>query len=157
MVSGVRKSSMRRAAAGLARDRLGSSLVEMALVMPTFMMFVLGILKFAQIGYGYNVANYSVQQAARYASLHSGSSLVPATQSSIENMVMPFMGNLGATQSPANCAADNCFAATYSGTNVIGGSVTVAVGLEYCITLPYWKGNGDCIVLISSDTRTIVR
>jgi len=143
-------------APSLAKDQHGNTLVEMAIVLPCFFLLLFGLFQFAQICYGYNAANYAVREATRYASLHSLNSVSPATFTSIENLVVPYMAGNGAKLSPANCPT-SCFSVTYSGTQTPGNTVTVAAGLQYCINLPYWKGNGNCIILIATDTRTIIR
>ena len=53
----------------LGRERRGSTAVEMALVAPVFLAFILGIMQFGYALWLQNALNYSVAAAARCASL----------------------------------------------------------------------------------------
>jgi len=143
----------------LGRNQQGSTLIETAVVLPVFLTFLLGLFRFAQIGYGYNNLTYAVRAAARYGSVHSLSSVSPATTTSMQSVVVPYMDGTGATQSPANCPGNNCFAVAYSGTagtgNVIGNTLTVSAGMYYCVQLPYYPTS--CFVIVAQDARTIIR
>jgi hypothetical protein len=145
-----------RTSVRLGGNQAGSTLIETALMLPLFFMLLFGVFKFAQISFGYNNASYAVHVAARYASLHSSTSVVPATSATVLKIITPYMYAIGANQAPPGCG--NCFALGYSGTqngNVIGNKVTVTIGMQYCIILPYY--NGNCFILFAADTRNITR
>ncbi len=57
--------------ARFARATGGAAAVEFALVLPIFLMLVLGIADFWRICFTYNALNSAAGQAARYASLNS--------------------------------------------------------------------------------------
>jgi Flp pilus assembly protein TadG len=144
---------------GLRRDSRGSTLIEMAVILPVFFMLLFGLFRFAQIGYGYNNLTYAVREAARYGSVHSATSVAPATTAAMQNIVLPYMNGTGANQSPANCPGNNCFTVAYTGSksvgNSIGNTVTVTGGMYYCVVVPLYPSN--CFVVLASDARTIIR
>lgn len=64
--------SMRRAIFGRERSRTakgeeGSSLVETALVLPTFFLFIIGIIEFSMIVFAYHSVTEMARDAARWA------------------------------------------------------------------------------------------
>ena len=72
----------RLAMAGPRED--GGSLVEMAIVLPTFFLLLFGFFNIAFVMFGIADINYAANMTARYASLHSNSSLSPATVADVK-------------------------------------------------------------------------
>ena len=64
--------SSRMLARKLARDESGVTVVEFALVAPTFLLLLMGTLDIGQMVYAQSVLNGAVQTAARDASLEGG-------------------------------------------------------------------------------------
>ena len=62
---------MTRHAARWARETGGAAAVEFALILPIFLMLVLGLADVWRIWFAYNALNSAAGQAARYASLNS--------------------------------------------------------------------------------------
>ena len=60
-----------RSPARLARDEDGNLMVEFGLIAPILVMFVFGILEFGRVLWTLNALHYSVQEAARCASVNS--------------------------------------------------------------------------------------
>jgi Flp pilus assembly protein TadG len=146
------------AARKLAKCQGGGTMIEMAIVLPCFMLLLLGLFEFAQVCYGYNAMNYGVREASRYASLHSANSVSPASITAIQNVLIPYATGDGATLNPANCPS--CVSVTYSGGGgygVPGQTVRVAAGLQYCLNLPFYVGTNNCFILVAADTRTVIR
>jgi Flp pilus assembly protein TadG len=83
---GGRRANMRRRG-GLRRDEHGGTLIEMAIVLPTFFLMLFGYFNFAVVLFEYCNANYAARVGVRYAALHSNSSLNPATTTSIEAVI----------------------------------------------------------------------
>jgi Flp pilus assembly protein TadG len=57
-------------AARFCRDLRGSTAVEFALVLPAFIMLVLGVIEGAQLANAISSMNYAVQEASRCAALN---------------------------------------------------------------------------------------
>jgi len=55
----------------LLRSRSGASILEFALVLPVFVMLLFGIFEFGRLLWIQNALHYSVQQAARCASVNT--------------------------------------------------------------------------------------
>jgi Flp pilus assembly protein TadG len=130
----LRKILSKLTGRALAADQQGSTLIEMAIVLPTFFMVLFGIFQFAEMGFGYCNATYAARRAVRYASLHSTTSLQPASTTVVSAIAKPFLTGSGASAAPT-------IAVAYGGTNTVGGTVTVTISLKYNLMIPYAKLN----------------
>ncbi len=65
----------------------GQAVLEMAFAVPLFLAVVFGIFQSSIVMLTYCSATYACRNAARYASLHSSTSLVPSACSDINTMV----------------------------------------------------------------------
>jgi len=70
------------------RREEGSTLVETAIVLPTFFLMLFGFFNIMFVLFGYCDANYAANVAARYASLHSSTSANPATVASVKAVIL---------------------------------------------------------------------
>jgi Flp pilus assembly protein TadG len=82
------------------KDERGGVLVEMAVVLPAFLILLVGTMKCSIILFNYSNAVYSVRAAARYASLHSDTSGNPTTAATINSIVSSNL-RLAGGQAPA--------------------------------------------------------
>ncbi|HEY1255927.1 MAG TPA: TadE/TadG family type IV pilus assembly protein [Terracidiphilus sp.] len=105
------------------RDNEGSTLMEMAFMLPMFLMLVVGTIQASIVLYNYCDAVYSVRIAARYASLHSDTSGDPTCQTTITNIVT---GNLRLVGSGGNPAVLLDYGNSTNG-NYVGDLVGVGV------------------------------
>lgn len=133
----------------LAREEVGSELVEFALVMPAFVMLLFGIAAFGIVTFGLCNITFATRAAARYASVHSSTSLVPATVASVTAVMTPFLVAV-----PSGGATTTV---TYSPTNsnTIGSTVTVRVDAKYAAGIPFTSFR--TFTVSSSAQRTITR
>jgi len=69
------------------RERDGQAIIEMALVMPLFILVTFGTFECGMALMDYVNATYAIRMAARYASVHSSTSLSPATTAQIQSIV----------------------------------------------------------------------
>jgi Flp pilus assembly protein TadG len=76
-------------AAGPRED--GGTLVEIAVVMSAFTLFLFGFFNVCFDVFEYASANYAAGMGARYASLHSNTSVNPATTSQVKAIVLQNM------------------------------------------------------------------
>jgi Flp pilus assembly protein TadG len=99
------------------------------LVMPVYLMAVFGLMSFALVLLSYGNAMFASKMGARYASVHSNTSLAPCSASSVQTLVT------GMLMSPMATAV-SVTTVWGSGGNTIGGNVTVSVKLTYGV-LPW--------------------
>jgi hypothetical protein len=78
---------IRRRLIGARREESGATLIEMAVVLPTFFLLLFGFFNIAIALFGYCDASYAANVAARYASLHSLTSSSPATVASVKAVI----------------------------------------------------------------------
>jgi Flp pilus assembly protein TadG len=71
----------------IAPDQHGDGLVETAVTLPCFLIIFFGITQYAIVLLTYCNATYACRLAARYASIHSTTSLAPDTVSQIQGLV----------------------------------------------------------------------
>ena len=56
------------------RDEKGAAAVEMAFILPVFLLFVLGIIEFGRAYWTYNSMQLAIDEAGRYAMIHTTAS-----------------------------------------------------------------------------------
>ena len=107
------------------RDDRGGAALEMALVLPVFFVLLFGLFSFAIILFGYGNATYASRAGARFASLHSTTSLSPCTTTSVQNFVMPFLW--------AAPSGGVVVATAWNPGNTVGSTVNVSISIIYPI------------------------
>lgn len=110
-------------------DELGQSLIELALVLPVFLLMIFGFINFAMVMYGLSNATYASRMLIRYACVHSSTSYTPITTAAIANYIAPYMNNF----------PSNTYTATTSwssGAPAVGSSISVTLSITYHVTLP---------------------
>lgn len=116
----------RRSFGALARDRRGAAAVEFALVVPVFLMLLLGGMEFGRYVWTAVTLEHAAREATRFALVHpeGGSSM---TADEIATL---------ARSRAAGLAADALdVAVSWSGGTGSGGTVTVAVSYTYSFLL----------------------
>jgi hypothetical protein len=68
----------RRQDTGRSQRRRGTSVTELALVLPVVLVFVLGAIDFAQVMFAYGTVSEAARAGARYAIAHGSASSLPA-------------------------------------------------------------------------------
>jgi Flp pilus assembly protein TadG len=137
---------IQRALQARLRDQSGQNLVEMACAVPVFLLLLMGFMGFAIILFDYENANFACKQAARYASLHSSTSLSPCNSTQVAAIVSQFQ--------MASPQTSNISVSWPSG-NTIGGTVTVTVNATYPISIPF--STVSSVAISASAQRTITR
>lgn len=80
--------ALRHKPARRTRREDGSTLVEVAIVLPTFFLLLFGFFNIMFVLFGFCDANYAANVGARYASLHSSTSANPATVASVKAVIL---------------------------------------------------------------------
>ncbi len=127
-----------RTPAGL-RDECGSTLVEMAIVLPIFVLLMVGLMELSITLYNYCNAASAVRAAGRYASLHSCTSGNPATQAQINSIVTGNLHLAGANAPAVLLDYGDRTSGTCNG-NYVGDLVGVGIVWSSPGILP-WKGS----------------
>ena len=107
----------------LTRDERGNTLIELALVLPVFFTLVFGFIYFAMVLFQFGNLTFASRAAMRYACLHSSANAVPTGQADVNRIVAPMIY----AYPPSTAAAT----LSYSGGNVVGGTVTVTVATAF--------------------------
>ncbi len=127
--------------------------LEMAVALPVFMMLMIGTFQLAIVLLTFCNATLACSQAARYASLHSSTSVAPASTSQIQSFVMSklFIGrSINPTVNVLYTTASQG-----TGSNVIGNMVTVNVSWSQTIAIPFASTYSFSVG--SQDIRVITR
>jgi hypothetical protein len=142
-----------RRLSGIGGRQDGSSLIEVAVVMPPFFLLLYGIVAFAIALNGFASATYGAREAARYCSLHSSTSLVPCGSSGSPGCPT----EMAIVQPLIFGAATNGLTITtsYANGDVIGGWVVVQVKVKYNLMIPF--SSLSSITVGSQAQRPIVR
>lgn len=131
-----------------AGENDGSMALEAAFVLPTFFLLLFGIFEFSMLLTGYCSATYAVRAGARYASVHSSTSMAPASNTSVQSFVQANLFTPGSSSSVVP-------AVTYTpNSNVVGSVVNVTATWSQAISLP---GYHSTIALSTQANRVITR
>jgi Flp pilus assembly protein TadG len=143
----VSPAPRRRPRPALLAGQCGSTALETALVLPTFFLLVFGLFYFSIVLFGFCNATFASRAAARYACLHSSTSLAPATTASVQAVASPYL--------PGAPLATTTVLPTWSPSNTVGGTVTVSITLVYSVGIPFTTLRS--ITVGSTAQRTILR
>ena len=133
---------------GVYRNEDGGAVLEVALAMPLLMLTLMGVLQFGVVLFGYCSASFAARNAVRFASMHSNSSLSPATTATVQAYITPYLW-MGAKASAPTVTP------SWTGGNVVGNTVAVTVSETYNVVLPFSGKKQVTIAAVAS--RLIVR
>ncbi len=109
-----------------ARDQNGGTLLEMAVVLPPFFLLLFGLFEFSIVLLGYCSAAFACREGARYASVHSSTSISPCTTASIQALVKNQIWAPSATVTVSP---------TWPSGNTIGNPIKISVSVDYPVGL----------------------
>ena len=110
-------------------DQTGQGLIELALVLPVFLLLIFGFISFAMVMYGISNATFATRLLIRYACVHSSTSYKPISTTDATTVVAPYMNNF----------PSNTYSITPSwgtGGPTVGSKATVTIAITYNISLP---------------------
>jgi len=128
------------------RDQSGSTLLEMAVVLPPFFLLLFGLFEFSIVLLGYCSASFACREAARYASVRSSTSISPCTTASIQALVKTQIWAPSATVTVTP---------TWASGNTIGDPVKISVSVAYPVGLAVISVS--TVTVTASTQRTIMR
>jgi Flp pilus assembly protein TadG len=120
-----------------ARRQDGSSMVEIALLLPAFCMLMFGVFAFSMMMVSYLSATYWLREAARYGGMHSLTSISPASTSNVSNMITSNIF-LPSGSSPTISVSYVSYLGAASG-NYVGNAVLVTVAWTQTISIPFYS------------------
>lgn len=147
-----RGADQQRSWHSILREKEGSMAIETAIVLPTFFLLLFGIFEMSMLLTGYCNAAYAVRTAARYASVHSSTSLIPAQTTDVQAMVQSNLFMPGAANS--NVAVDYTQYNTGRQGNFVGDIVNVGITWSQTIDLPGYRST---LTLSTQTHRVILR
>ena len=103
--------------------RRGSTMLEGALVMTTFVILLIGCMDFGRLGFAYSSVTFAAHQAARYAATNGSASGHAATVAAVQ-------ANVNSNLVGLNAAALNV-AVTWTPNNNPGSNVQVVVSYSF--------------------------
>ncbi len=124
----------------------GSSTLELAFVLPLYILLVFGFVSAALLFFVYSSITYASRAATRYAAVRSAATSTPCSQTDISTIVqatVPIL-NGGQLTSPA----------TWTAGNTVGGTVTVNVRVVYAAGLPFLTNSS--LTLSSTSVAPII-
>jgi Flp pilus assembly protein TadG len=114
-----------------AANSRGQTLIEFAVTLPVFCVLLFGVFEFGMALASDCSATYAIREGSRFASLHSSTSLAPATTAQIQNVVTQnlFMPN----------AVSIAVGVYYGGGNAINGEVGIGLTWNQQVNIPFFK------------------
>jgi len=91
----------------MTKHESGSALVEFALALPIFLMFMLGVLDFSRMLFTWNAANEATRAGARYAVVCDDTATNAAVLAKMQAM-LPQITNINVAWDPAGCTPASC-------------------------------------------------
>ena len=110
----------------------GAAMVEVALVLPIFLLVIVGTVQFCILLFGYCSATYACAIAARYIAVHGSGSVSPcASLSVLKSVVTPYLWG------PASSASFTSTNSTWP--PVPGQTVAIRISFQYPVVIPFTK------------------
>jgi len=132
----------------------GGAILEMAVAIPLYLLVIFGIFEYSIILFTYCNATYASRYAARYASMHSTSSLAPATVSQIQSMTTSMLF-LSSVLTPTVSVSYLNPSTGASSTNTVGNIVQVNVSWTQTVKVPF--GNTQSVSVATQGYQVISR
>gem|GEM_PF-2402270 len=131
----------------------GQALLEMAVALPVFLLLVFGVAQCSFLLMTYCNATYACRNAARYASLHSSTSLLPVSSSQVQTMVQS--GLILSSSIVPNITVNYVNSDLAASTNSIGNLVLVQVTWSQSLVIPF--SSARTLTVGTHTYRTITR
>jgi Flp pilus assembly protein TadG len=111
-------------------------MIEIALVLPPFCMLLFGVFAFSMVMVSYLSATYWLREATRYGSMHSLTSISPASASYVSNLITSNIF-LPSGSLPTITVSYVSYVGGATG-NYVGNAVLVTVAWTQTINMPFY-------------------
>jgi Flp pilus assembly protein TadG len=134
------------------RDEEGATLVEFGICSSVLFMTVFGILGLSFALYSYNFVAEAARDASRYAMVR-GSSCIGFSDCNINSAkLQTYVQNLSYPGiNPVNLTVT----ASWPSGNAPGDTVSVTVGYQFPLNIPFWPKTGSILQMASTSEMTI--
>lgn len=139
------------------RDERGQSLVEFALILPIFVLLMVGIFDLGHVVWSNDALTNASREGARFAIVNGNQSQTPASRQDVKNAAINWAANAGTSVSATVCwsaPGAPCSGDTDTGTADRGQLVTVTVTANVSLAAPSFFGFRS--TLLSSTTTMLV-
>jgi Flp pilus assembly protein TadG len=131
------------------RGESAQATIEMMVSLPLFLLVVFGMIQCSLMLEGYCNATYACRNAARYASVHSSTSLAPSVSTDIQTVVKSNL-LMGASITPtinvnyfnasnlSSSSTNLCAPPVNSSLNVVGNIVCVQASWSQSLNIPFF-------------------
>ncbi len=149
-------------------EDMAQAAVEMALSLPLFLLVIFGMFQCSVVLQRYCNASYACRSAARYASLHSTTSLAPSTSTQIQAMVQSglFLNssitptisvNYFNASNLSSSSTNLCAGTPDSSLNVVGNVVCVQASWTQSLGIPFMTSKSNSIFISTQAYKIISR
>jgi Flp pilus assembly protein TadG len=127
------------------RASRGQALVETAVILPVFLMLLLGVLDMGRAVWATTSLASAAREAARYAIVHGGNSAAVATKQTIMDAAVTAAIAGGSNVTATVCYGPNCSGNvdTLGASNARGQTVTVVVSSNVDLIVPSFVGRSS--------------
>jgi Flp pilus assembly protein TadG len=115
-------------------------MVELALILPVFLVFILGIIDFAQIMYAYGTVSEAARVGARYAMVNGSRAASPVGPTANDANVASVVKQYAPALDPSRLTITSSWG---SGNNQANSPVTVTVTYSCQLTVGHLVGLGN--------------
>lgn len=139
------------------RGERGQSLVEFALILPIFLLLLVGIFDLGHVVWSNDALTNAAREAARFAIVNGNQAQTPASRQDVKNAAINWAANVGTNVSATVCWSAPglpCSGDTDTGTADRGQLVTVTVTANVRLAAPSFFGFGG--FPLSSTTTMLV-
>jgi Flp pilus assembly protein TadG len=113
------------------RDARGQSMVELALVLPVFILLLVAIFDLGHVVWANDTLSNAAREAARFAIVHGDKSTSPATKQNIKDVAIDWADNAGTVPTVTVCGGTGCT----GDTDLTGMGVPYARGVPVTVTV----------------------
>jgi Flp pilus assembly protein TadG len=140
--------------ADFVHGQSAAAAVEMAVTLPVFLILVFGLIQFSIVLFTYCNAAFVCRQATRYASLHSATSLAPATTAQVQALATSELF-LSPKLTPTVTVYYTTTSLAPTPNNTVGNYVWVTASWSESTLIPFLPRNSYTIT--TRDLRLITR
>ena len=133
------------------RSRSGTTVTELAFILPVVLLLLLGTIDFAQVMYAYGAVSEAARAGARYAMVHGSMASSPVGPSANDSTVASVVKNNAPALNPSRLTITSSWP---SGSNSSGSQVSVSA--SYSCPLSIGRMIGLSSVTVTGSTTMLI-